>query len=257
MTQHTLVLIPVYRPVLDRLETASVDQSMAVLRSTGRPCVFIGPEGMDTGWYAERYPDVPVMRFPARFFSSIKGYNLLMLDPDFYRGFAGHDFVLILQTDAFLLHDALDHWAARPYDYIGAPWPEGMEVLVSTDRFAGPHARKVRARVGNGGLSLRRIDKCVALLQEFPQSLEVFRHTGSSEDLFFGLLGPLSLDFVMPGEVEASCFAMELQPTHYFQVNGQREPMGAHAWWKYDPAFWVSRVPSLAHALNEPTAAAV
>ena len=54
------------------------------------------------------------------------------------------------------------------------------EVKVDLDPFCGPHAKTVRALVGNGGLSLRRIRKCQALLREFPQALEMFRRTGTS-----------------------------------------------------------------------------
>jgi len=124
MSDHTVVLIPIYRPQLDRLETLSVDQSVSVLRASKRNCFFIGPEGLETSWYIERYPDIPFRPFPAEFFSSIKGYNLLMLDPAFYRSFPEYQFLLVLQTDAILLNDSLDHWASRPYDYVGAPWPD-------------------------------------------------------------------------------------------------------------------------------------
>jgi hypothetical protein len=112
-----------------------------------------------------------------------------------------------------------------------------VTVKVDLDPFCGAHAKTVRALVGNGGLSLRRIRKCQALLREFPQALEMFRRTGSSEDLYFAIMGLLSADFVLPNEREAARFSWELQPEHYHAIDC-RPPMGGHAWWKYSPNFW-------------------
>ena len=113
--------------------------------------------------------------------------------------------------------------------------------------------KTVRALVGNGGLSLRRIRKCQALLREFPQALEMFRRTGSSEDLYFAIMGLLSADFVLPNEREAARFSWELQPEHYHAIDC-RPPMGGHAWWKYSPNFWARffRMPPPLQATTAP-----
>ena len=236
----TIVLIPIYKPLLDAFETRSLDVSFAALRD--RQCLFIGPEGLDLGFYRERYPKLDFTPRDPVHFQSIPGYNRLLLQPSFYEEFAAHEFMLILQTDAVVLRDELDHWCAQPFDYVGAPWPDPIELLINLDRFVGPHGRRVRATVGNGGFSLRRNAACRRLLLEFPQALDYFTRSGSSEDLYFSLLGQVSSDFVLPNEVTASTFAMELKPSYYFEINGQREPMGGHAWWKYEPAFWEARM---------------
>ncbi len=238
----TAVVIPIYQRELNALEACSLSHSLGVLSQRDSVC-FIAPQHLDVGWYAERHPGVPVMRFDDACFASIKGYNLLMLSPDFYRRFADHQDLLVLQTDAVLLRDELDLWAARPFDYVGAPWPDGMEIRFEVDRCAGADGRRLRAHVGNGGLSLRRIASTIALLDEFPQALALFRASGSSEDLFFAWTGQLSRHYVLPNEVVASTFAMELKPSHYLRLNGGQEPMGGHAWWKYEPEFWARRLP--------------
>ncbi len=237
---RVLVLVPVYKPLPDALEIRSLDVSLAAL--AGREVRFIGPAGLDTGFYAARYPGRAVETHDASHFASIAGYNRLLLSAGFYERYGAHEFVLILQTDAIVLRDELDHWCAQPFDYVGAPWPTPVELRVNLDRFGGPHGRHVRATVGNGGLSLRRTRACGRLLAEFPQAVDYFTRSGSSEDLYFSLMGPLSNDFVLPNEITASGFAMELQPSWYFQTNGGREPMGGHAWWKYEPAFWAPRL---------------
>ena len=231
-----IVLIPIYKPELVPLETYSLDISLASL--AGKEIRFIGPKGLDLLWYAERYPSVPFIGFEDASFSSIPGYNRLLLSSAFYRQFAEYEFMLILQTDAIVLRDELDYWCAQPFDYVGAPWPDGYELFVNLGLFEGSYGKRVKVHVGNGGLSLRRISKCISLLGEFDVAISVFSHTGSSEDLFFSVMGALSGDFIIPNEITASRFALELKPSYYVAVNGGKLPMGGHAWWKHEPEFW-------------------
>lgn len=234
-----VVLVPIYRPSLEPLERFSLDYSLQ--RLNGRDVLFIAPQSLDVSFYDAHYGGLPVLRFADDYFASVKGYNRLLLDPQFYERFdATHAFSLILQTDAILLSDQLDHWCAQPYDYVGAPWPDGLEVTLNLDCFSGELAHKVKVNVGNGGLSLRRNRSCAALLREFPQATEMFLRTGSSEDIFFALMGSQSEHFVLPNERVASLFALELQPERYVAINGGRAPMGGHAWWRYNQPFWVS-----------------
>ncbi len=234
--QQVLVLVPIYKSELDSFEQYSLDHSLSVLAR--RKVCFIGPEGLDLGYYSERYGSVPFLSFDSACFESIPGYNRMLLSSMFYQRFIDHEFVLILQTDAILLRDDLDFWCGQPFDYVGAPWPEGVELFVNAGKFAGDKGKRVKVHVGNGGLSLRRVSKCLSLLQEFGDVTDIFDRTGSSEDLFFSFMGALSGDFVIPNEITASRFSLELKPSYYHAVNGGRLPMGGHAWWKYEPEFW-------------------
>jgi hypothetical protein len=236
VNKDVVVAIPIYQAGMSELEEFSVDQSLIALQ--GRSIVFIAPEGLDVSYYTSRYPLVPIEYFEASCFSSIPNYNRLLMGRGLYERFSAYEFLLILQTDAVIFHDSLTHWINQPFDYIGAPWPEGVEIFVNLDQFEGEYGRRIKALVGNGGLSLRRIKKCLALIDEFPNAINVFTHSGSSEDLFFSMMGNLSADFVLPNEITASRFAMELRPSYYYGVNGHTLPMGAHAWWKYEPEFW-------------------
>ncbi len=236
MSNSCAVIIPIYRPELTAVDAFSLDFSLRTLN--GRPVYFAAPEGMDVSYYVGRCPSATFVRFPAHLFASIQGYNHLLLSSEFYELFLPNEFVLILQTDAILLRDELDHWTSLPFDYVGAPWPRGNELLVQIPPFEGAFARPVKALVGNGGLSLRRISGCLSLLKEFPVALQIFLQTGSSEDLFFSFMGLLSKSFVLPNEITASLFSTEVQPEAYYQINGNVLPMGTHAWAKYSPEFW-------------------
>ena len=235
------ILVPIYQETLSGLEHFSLTHSLAAL-APGRQVSFIAPDTLNAAFYTTNFPGVPLRRFDPVFFASIQGYNRLLLSPDFYSQFLPYDFMLILQTDALLLRDELDAWTASPYDYVGAPWPEGVEIFVNLDRYAGDFGQTVKARVGNGGLSLRRIKACLALLQEFPQALQYFTLSSSSEDLFFSIMGCLSQAFCLPNEWAAARFSLELGAAKYCAINGALPPMGGHAWWKYDPAFWLAQL---------------
>lgn len=246
-TQQLIILVPIYKADLDADERFSLDASFAAL-APGRTVRFIGPEGLDIGFYLDRYKDVGFDSFAPEAFASIPGYNRLLLSEEFHARYAAYEFMLILQTDALLLRDELDWWCAQPFDYVGAPWPQQYELMVELDRFVGDKRKHMKVSVGNGGLSLRRIAKCAALFAEFPDATAVFRHTGSSEDLFFAVMGALSYDFLIPNEITASRFSMELKPSYYYAVNGGHLPMGTHAWNKYEPDFWRAHVPYMPRA---------
>lgn len=241
------ILIPIYKPELSSLEQFSIDYSLSVIKN--RACFFVAPRGLDCRYYIERYPQVQFEFFPPEYFDSIDSYNRLLLGASFYDRFISHEFVLILQPDAILIRDDLDFWTEQPFDYIGAPWPDGVELTVWRDRFRDERRRRVRASVGNGGLSLRRVGKCLALIHEFPETNAVFVEAGTNEDSYFSLLGLLSTDFIVPNEIIASRFSMELKPDFYYAVNGGRFPMGAHAWWTVQPRFWAPCIPPLAAVL--------
>lgn len=241
------ILIPIYKSQFESLEQFSIDFSLSI--AGNRDCFFIAPEGLDCAYYKARYSNVRMERFPASYFDSVDSYSRLLLSPSFYARFAAYEFVLILQPDAILFRDDLDYWTDQPYDYIGAPWPDGLELTVWRDRFGDGNSRRVKASVGNGGLSLRRVQKCMALLGEFPETHAAFLRATANEDSYFAIMGLLSNHFSIPNEIIASKFAMELKPEYYYSINGLCYPMGAHAWWIVQPKFWAPCLPPLASIL--------
>jgi hypothetical protein len=246
--ENTVVVVPIYRPSLELLEQFSIDFSMGVL--AGRHCVFAAPKGLDVSYYRNRYPASTFETFEPEFFASVEDYSRLLISRGFYQRFHAYEFLLVLQPDAIVFRDEIAYWTSQPFDYIGAPWPEGYEFLVNLDRFSGNYGRRVKVHVGNGGLSLRRIKKCLSLMDEFPEASHFFSRTGSNEDFFFSMLGALSNDFILPNEITASRFSMELSPEYYFKVNGGHYPMGAHAWGTVNAPFWAPCIPALASVLQ-------
>lgn len=234
------IIVPIYKEVLSAREEFSLDHSLNALANYRR--VFIAPIGLNIAYYTKRHGGCFRFYHPD-FFSSIQGYNRLLVSVEFYEGFAGVAFLLILQPDVFVFRDDLPRWLSQPFDYVGAPWPEGFELRVQAGKFARAGGKTIKAYVGNGGFSLRRRAKCIALIREHAEIANWFVVTGSNEDLFFAIMGSLSSDFILPNQMTASEFSVELEPEKYFELNGQVLPMGVHAWEKYRPEFWRPHMP--------------
>ena len=238
----TKILVPIYQPNLSPLEEYSLKCSMRAI--AGRAICFIAPKSLNCTYYQIEFKSAEIHLFDDHYFSSVSAYNELLLHRGFYENYAASEFILIIHTDAIILHDRLSFWEESVYDYVGAPWPQGISQTVNVDRFSGKGLSKtIRATVGNGGLSLRRTRKCAALIDEFPQAVQLYLQNGFNEDCFFSIMGQLSKNFVIPNEITAASFALELTPEHYYAINIQ-DPMGVHAWWKYNPEFWLQRLPS-------------
>ncbi|MDR0498179.1 MAG: FkbM family methyltransferase, partial [Holophagales bacterium] len=160
-----------------------------------------------------------------------------------YEKFDAYEFILICQTDAIILRDELDYWCEQEYDYIGSPWPPTMSIgeeTVITDP---------KYRVGNGGLSLRRINKCIELLNEFSEPAPDFyvknklpdfyvKNKLDSEDVFFAVHGYISNNFSIPSELVASKFSLDIRPDYFYELNSHYIPMGGHAWFRHGLEFW-------------------
>jgi len=243
------VLIPAYKPKIDGLELFSLQHSLNVLNQ-GREVYLICPQSLDHSFYSTIFPGVKFAIFDDYYFLSISAYSKLLMSKSFYEKFQKYEFVLISQTDAILLRDELDYWCERGFDYVGAPWPEALSVHVNTDRYKGKDTR-VLCPVGNGGLSLRRVSKCMQLIDEFPEACTEFANNGIYEDLFFSIFGSLSDNFSIPDITTASCFSMEIAPEYFSFLSSGKVPMGGHAWWRYNVQFWLDLLGSAADPIRE------
>lgn len=217
---------------------------------------FVCPES-----FAPRREGFEVRRFPDPFFASTASYSRLLLSVDFYRAFAPYDYVLVYQLDCLVFSDALLDWCRRGYDYLGAPWlvdPEDPE--------------KGFSRVGNGGLSLRRIASFLRTLEsrkaipfwrnllraplpdllrrQWLKRLRVLRNARRgvswyagrytlNEDRFWSDRAALFFPAFRVAPVETALgFSFERAPRYCFERNGRRLPFGCHAWNRWDRAFW-------------------
>jgi hypothetical protein len=220
------VVVPIYKPTLDRYEFFGLENSVRIL--SGRHLCFFAPRGLDLRFYVHNFPTAHFVFFEEDHFSSIAGYNRLMTSEAFYEAFVPFEYLLVLQPDAVVFFDALDEWMARGIDYVGAPWPWWEKVVMPKDspRLAG---QQFVLGVGNGGLSLRRRAGALRAIRECGWVREVLE---INEDVLFSLAGQLLQGYVVPGIAEAARFSLELKPEAMLELSGAT-PMGFHAWRKF------------------------
>lgn len=231
------VVIPVYKESLDAEEFFSVNYSLRQL--IGHDIHWVAPKSLDMSYYIEKFQAKNLQRFEDGFFKNIQGYNRLLVSVNFYQQFRDYEFMLVYQPDAIILKPELKFWLDKPYDYIGAPWPSGYSLDINISKFSKAEAIKCTAFVGNGGLSLRRINACVALISEFKDVSDTWYNMGHAEDLFFSLLGStLSESFKIPNMAISARFSHDIDPIYLQKIISYELPFGVHAWSKYEKKYW-------------------
>ena len=238
MKKKCVVLIPIYKNELDYDEYFSVKSSLKHLKEYD--IYFIGPENIKLNYYSRKFPEIKFKSFDKDFFSSISGYNRLLTSERFYLRFEKYDYMLILQTDAIVLKDELLFWINLNYDYIGAPWPMGFSIRIKSSNFPIDDSLLCTSFVGNGGLSLRKINSCINLINAFEDISTNWRNNGHAEDLFFSFMGTMLSDFKIPNFKTASEFSHDIEPVFLYKLNFNSIPFGCHAWKKYNPDHWIS-----------------
>ena len=264
------IAIPVYKPHLLSDEVKSLQQCLAILHQYD--VFLVCPENLDTTAYQQiALGKLKIEHFPPKFFKGIEGYNNLMMSRSFYKRFVVYDYLLIYQLDAWVFSNQLKEWCAKGYDYIGAPWfelhkthEEGYNLWCA----------------GNGGLSLRRIEKFIQvtnpyalvklprqIFQEDYHSLKdlvpcLLRSVGLKgnnlrhfrrkvkkdlwEDTFFSYgLTETRFKLNIPPAQEAALFSFECSPGYLYEhITKGVLPFGCHAWRKYQyDDFWKQFIP--------------
>lgn len=251
-----VIIIPVYKKfeLLEKFEAKSFDNIVTTLKNW--PIALVAPRGLDGQPYISRAgflgKELLVERFEERFFEGIAGYNQLVLNAAFYERFGNYDYLLIAQTDSWIFSDDLSKWCAKGYDYVGAPWVNDSnlkKVINNRHKWVFQLSMQLQKAlgfkkdwmVGNGGLSLRKIDSSIQVLSKFKKHLTKFH---ANEDLFFCVFIPLIYPFFrIPDSSEAMAFSFEMNPELFYELNGRRLPFGCHAWQKYNYDFWKKWIP--------------
>lgn len=258
--KRCIILVPVYKQIPSSDEAASLHQLERILG--GWEIRFVCPESLDMSTYDTLTNNLYAKeRFADHFFEGIDGYNTLMRDNTFYRSFEEYEYMLIYQLDAWVFRDELEYWCAQGYDYIGAPW----------FKHYGTHEKGNKLwQCGNGGLSLRRIEKFTQCTMpnvpvytlwgiishanrhilrniiryiRYPNNMAWFiQHQANTwEDGFFCCdLAETHHALKCPKPQVAAHFAFECSPEYLFgKVTHHTLPFGCHAWRRYQfDDFW-------------------
>jgi hypothetical protein len=253
------IVTPRYKSSLSRDEEQSLHHLTHFLGQYDQYLIMPESLSISHAWFA-------VKRFKDDYFTSVDAYSRLMLSREFYAAFEDYDYLLIYQLDAIVFFDRLIDACYMGYDYIGAPW------LKARGHVSG------FSRVGNGGLSLRRVASFLRVLEStrFPQQglwSDLFRmrlpdlqdwkttdrfrkmlavvrevhrgvrwytaHYTLNEDRFWSDRAHLFDPGFHVAPVEIGLqFAFEREPRYCFEQNKRKLPFGCHAWMKWDRKFW-------------------
>ena len=234
------IVIPIYTTKINFFEEISLQRVCQILHSY--PLVVIKPQSLDLSPIPEKYPALTIENFADDYFRSIAGYNRLMLSEEFYRRFEDNEYILICQLDAYIFRDELTEWCEKGYDYIGAPWlvrPIYRSFPMKQYRwlFRSAATRATDFKVGNGGLSLRKVSSHLKAVQQLKDVIEDFlRHTKNhvfNEDVFFAVeVNRHGLNFSYPSYTEALKFSFDKYPELCYKLNHEQLPFGCHSWFK-------------------------
>lgn len=230
MNNDCCIIIPIYKAKPTILELSSINRVMETLGEM-YDLMYICGETFDI----ENYPlldAIKVARFDDSYFVSNKSYSKLLLSEDFYKPFVDYDYILISQTDSYILNSdySLQGFMEKDYDYWGAPWSEGVITRPYSirDIIKLIMIRDIRKlKVGNGGFSLRKVSTMMDLVVKNKRYIKYL--WWFNEDLFFSR-ECYRLGTVAPFE-EAKVFAGE-QDIRISIKNGIT-PFGVHAYEKY------------------------
>lgn len=254
------VVVPVYKNTLSHNETIALTQCTRVL---GRyPIALVCPASLSVSLLTAQFPISNIHTFADEFFTDLQAYNRLMLSDVFYESFSAFEFVLIYQLDAFVFRDELTDWCRRGYDYIGAPWLRDRDFGGWTEEFWFNIKRRVATwlnlkkadgvtpreivslnKVGNGGLSLRRVKTLRRALQQNRKLIREYEKQPMhqyNEDIFFGIeVNRYRPQLRIPDFRTALLFAVEFHPERsVLTYNEGRLPFGCHAWDTHGTTYW-------------------
>ena len=208
------IVIPVYKDSLVLFEQTSLMQCVRVLGQK-HDIYLVAPTDLDLSPYTSLFPGFKfkVKRLAKGFFKDIPSYNHLCKRWEFYDTFKDYRYMLIYQLDCWVFEDKLDYFMGLGYDYIGAPWIKVDQQL----------NKIVLDKCGNGGFSLRKIDKFVEVCKKHKDETE---DETVPEDVFFSTNCAPEL-IISP--IAVGCeFSFEVGPSLLFKVNKNRLPMGCH-----------------------------
>ena len=230
-------ITPIYKEEFSSIEQFSISHSLDQLKNISH--TFFHPKDINLSYYINLFPNSKFMSLPNEFFSSQRHYNQLCYEIEFYKLFSEYSHILILQPDAIVANaDLLKDWCQSDFAYVGGPesnlFSYDIRGIPPFDKLSDS-LHPVKLQGLNGGLSLRRVDKIIEALEEYPELTSFFRaySGGVGEDIFFCLLARVTnLDFKMPNEVAASKFSITCNFKQWMDFNSNELPFGFHAWYK-------------------------
>lgn len=261
-----VVIIPIYKIQFTAFELSIINNNIEKLKNY--KIYIIGPERIKNVKFDSKIDIIERILLNDLTFSSIEAYNKLLRSPEFYKLFINFEYLLIVQSDAYIFGNNLSYFTQKNYDYWGAPWIDyelinysflsNVLPLFHKKRIFKP-LRKLKKQylVGNGGLSLRRISTHYFFASKYRKYVETFEKdinnwidggaTSMMEDVFWCLYVPkIFKNYEIAPWQEAIKFSFELNPRKAYKLNDYSLPFGCHAFEKIDKEFYSKLISTLA-----------
>lgn len=255
--KKVVIIIPTHRPTLTKSDEISLAHLKKYLSKFDT--FFVIPKRLSSKSFLKR--GYRVKKVNNNFFGTPRKVNESFLNKEFFKYFSEYEYMLVYQLDALIFSNQLGKWLNSGYDFIAAPW---FNPLIG--RLSNKKGNPVSG--GNGGFSLRNIQKSIEVLDRVNKSatrtssnfrVRVFWFvlallTGKShkiwlnapatnypfhEDGFWSYEAPKYLpNFKVAPFKIALNFSFERFPRKCFELNHRKLPFGCHAWERYDKEFW-------------------
>lgn len=236
--EKCVVIIPIYKNKLNELEYTCLKNYQKKLFDSA--FYFIAPIDLDDSYYNEKWREIPLIKFNIWHADSLNDYNNLLMTPDFYSRFFEYEYMLILQLDGWMIkgREELEQFLGMNYDYIGAPWPDGGYRYYKRTIRGANYIKFLRfftgetiCRVGNGGVSLRRVKSMEAFFRIYTREKEEW---GMAEDIFISFYASKrKYKLRIPSAEIARQFSLEKDMKK--EILEGNVPMAVHKWEKYFP----------------------
>lgn len=234
------VVIPCYKKSLSHNENIALEQCIKIL---GKYDIYLMlPQNLEVDYISD---NIKALYFEKKWFESVSTYSEFMLKPDLYERLADYEYMLIYQLDAFVFYDKLSYFCSLGYDYIGAPWPDGVPIETLD-------GIKV-SYVGNGGFSLRNTDAMLKFINEKKFEIAKMIDLEVNEDAIIAVLGKENLK-IAPIEL-AYTFSYEMNLKKALKNNDNQLPFGCHALIYHDFKWWKEQVEKFGYKVCQPNKA--
>jgi hypothetical protein len=245
------IVIITEKNILNHNEEISLNRALEVFSDYNKYLVI--PENTDPQNFLDT-KKVSVVKLHNSHFKGVNSYSSLLLSNFFYEHFIDSEYILIYQLDCFVFKNNITDFLA--FDYIGAPWfnTQNHEAnaiirillfrrpLISINLLISWYLKKKKSAVGNGGFSLRRVDKFIEITTDKRIKSIIaswIKYKRPHEDIFFSFIVPLFYkEFLIADIISATKFSFEAYPKKCYELNNNELPLGCHAWAKHDIDFW-------------------
>lgn len=180
------VIIPAYKSSLSLIEKQNLFISHK--HNPSAHFVLLTYQGCELKEYSDILSNFETKIIPREYLLSVRAYNRLLKEEKFYKLFLDYEHILILQLDAVLVKN-IKYINISNYDFIGAPWfPEFKLVKIFNDLhsiFFMPQSLCTKVSVGNGGLSIRKVDKFLEAAKILRDDISLKYSKKVPEDILF------------------------------------------------------------------------